>query len=64
MLHELVFERSHWLTTLTLGWGIGVAIVAAEHAVWVLLVLWLGLLVVARPLRRVLYGEQLGALAF
>lgn len=64
MLSELVFERSHRLTALTLGWAIGVAIVAAEHAVWVLLVLWLGLLVVAHPLRRVLYGEQLGALAF
>jgi heat shock protein HtpX len=64
VLPELLFERRRRLAGFGLGGAVAIAILFADDALWAIPLLWLALLVSAYPLRRTLFGEQWGALAY
>jgi heat shock protein HtpX len=64
VLPELLFERRRRLAGFALGGAMAIAILFADDALWAIPLLWLALLVSAYPLRRTLFGERWGALAY
>ena len=64
VLPELLFERQRRLGTFALAGAILLALFFADDALWAIPLLFLVLLVSAYPLRRTLFGERLGALAY
>jgi Zn-dependent protease with chaperone function len=64
VLPELLFDRRKRLASITLAGAIGLALLFRENLLWALPLLWIALLLTSHPLRRALFGERLGRLAF
>jgi heat shock protein HtpX len=63
-LPELLFERRRRLGIVTLVGALLLALLFGSELPWALPLLWLALLVSSYPVRRVLFGEQWGLVAF
>jgi heat shock protein HtpX len=64
VLPELLIERRRRLTAFTTVGVVALALLFADEALWALPILWVALLLSARPMRRALFGEQLAPFAF
>ena len=63
-LPELLFERRRRLAGFTIAGILALTLLFADDALWALPLLWIALLLSARPVRRALFGERLGTLAY
>ncbi|HKN67987.1 MAG TPA: hypothetical protein VJW73_17000, partial [Gemmatimonadaceae bacterium] len=64
VLPELLWQRRQRMAGLTLGGAIALALLFADHVLWALPLLWVALLLSGHRLRRALFGERLGTLAY
>ena len=63
-LPELLFERRKRLAGFTVAGIVTLTLLFADDALWAVPLLWIALLLSARPIRRALFGERLGALPY
>lgn len=64
VLPELLWQRRQRMAGFALGGAIAVVLLCADHVLWALPLLWIALLLSSHRLRRALFGERLGALAY
>ena len=64
VLPELLWQRRQRLAGFALGGAIALGLLFADHALWALPLLWVALLLSGHRLRRSLFGERLGTLAY
>ena len=63
-LPELLFERRKRLVGFTVAGIVTLTLLFADEALWAVPLLWIALLLSARPVRRELFGERLGMLPY
>lgn len=64
VLPELLWQRRQRLAGFALGGAIALALLFADDVIWALPLLWIALLLSGHGLRRSLFGERLGTLAY
>jgi Zn-dependent protease with chaperone function len=64
VLPELLVDRRKRLASITFAGALGLALLFSDDLLWALPLLWIALLLTSHPLRRALFGERLGRLAF
>ena len=64
VLPELLWQRRQRLAGFALGGAVALALLFADDVLWALPLLWVALLLSGHRLRRSLFGERLGALAY
>ena len=64
VLPELLWQRRQRMAGFALGGAIALTLLCANDILWALPLLWVALLLSGHRLRRALFGERLGALAY
>ena len=64
VLPELLWQRRQRLAGFALGGAIALALLCVDDVIWALPLLWIALLLSGHALRRSLFGERLGTLAY
>jgi len=64
VLPEILWQRRQRMAGFALGGAIALALLFVDHVLWALPLLWIALLLSGHRLRRSLFGERLGALAY
>ena len=64
VLPELLWQRRQRMAGFAFGGAIALTLLCTDHVLWALPLLWVALLLSGHRLRRALFGERLGALAY
>ena len=64
VLPELLWQRRQRLAGFALGGAVALGLLCANDVLWALPLLWIALLLSGHRVRRALFGERLGALAY